>query len=161
MTRSESIAFYKAHSLRLFNISRRIVRDSGEAEEIMQDTILKFVTSSFTSGNEAQVSAWLAKTCIRKSIDFLRKKKKEDLFLQEYAVTAGSETGEENIEYDISKIRKAMDLLNDPYRLILNLVLIEKLDYQEIAEITGEKEATLRVQYSRGKGKLLDLLKTL
>ncbi|HBH09149.1 MAG TPA: RNA polymerase subunit sigma, partial [Rikenellaceae bacterium] len=39
MTREESIKFYKAHAGRLYNISWRIVRDSGEAEEIMQDTI--------------------------------------------------------------------------------------------------------------------------
>ena len=41
MTREESIAFYKAHSRRLYNISLRIVQDSALAEEIMQDTILK------------------------------------------------------------------------------------------------------------------------
>ena len=42
MTREESIQFYKAHAKRLYNISLRIVRDSGEAEEIMQDTILRY-----------------------------------------------------------------------------------------------------------------------
>ena len=39
MTREESIQFYKAHAKRLYNISLRIVRDSGEAEEIMQDNV--------------------------------------------------------------------------------------------------------------------------
>ena len=45
MNREESIQFYKAHAKRLYNISLRIVRDSGAAEEIMQDTILRFISS--------------------------------------------------------------------------------------------------------------------
>lgn len=59
MTREESIKFYKAHAKRMYNISPRIVRDSGEAEEIMQDTILKFITSDVVPGDPAQVAAWL------------------------------------------------------------------------------------------------------
>ena len=45
MTREESIEIYRTHSKRLFNISLRIVRDSALAEEIMQDTILKYLQS--------------------------------------------------------------------------------------------------------------------
>ena len=42
MTREECIDIYKRYSRKLFNVSLRIVGDSGEAEEIMQDTVLKF-----------------------------------------------------------------------------------------------------------------------
>ena len=42
MTREESIEFYKRYSRKLFNVSFRIVGDSALAEEIMQDTVLKF-----------------------------------------------------------------------------------------------------------------------
>ena len=59
MTREESIQFYKAHAKRLYNISLRIVRDSGEAEEIMQDTILRFISSDVVPKEPAKVAAWL------------------------------------------------------------------------------------------------------
>ena len=42
MTREESIRIYKTYSRKLFNVSFRIVGDSALAEEIMQDTVLKF-----------------------------------------------------------------------------------------------------------------------
>ena len=88
MTREESIAFYKEHSKRLYNISLRIVQDSALAEEIMQDTILKALRPAQGPqglGTKAQENAWLTKTCIRASIDELRKRKRERLFLDEYA----------------------------------------------------------------------------
>ena len=165
MTREESIAFYKAHSKRLYNISLRIVHDSGEAEEIMQDTIMKYImrpvapsgffNASRASGAEA---AWLAKTCIRASIDALRRRKRERLFLDEYAAADNEDTvyADEEISMDISdagisRIREAISGLKDPYRLVLDLVLIEGLDYEEISRFTGEREGTVRTQYSRAR----------
>lgn len=162
MTREESIKFYKAHAKRLYNISLRIVRDSGEAEEIMQDTILKFITSDVVPGDPAQVAAWLRRTCIRKSIDAVRKQRREKLFLDEYAGEVSeyeSEASEDVPEASISDVRKAIDGLPGSCRLILNLVLVEGLDYEEIASLTGEREGTLRTQFSRAKAKLVEKLK--
>ena len=163
MTREESIKFYKAHARRLFNISWRIVRDSGEAEEIMQDTILKFITLDIVPSDPAQVAAWLSRTCIRKSIDAVRKKRREKLFLDEYAGEvseyADDTTTVEVPQMSVSNVRKAIDGLPESCRLILNLVLVEGLDYEEIASITGEREGTLRTQFSRAKAKLVEQLK--
>ena len=163
MTREESIKFYKAHAGRLYNISWRIVRDSGEAEEIMQDTILKFITLDIVPSDPAQVAAWLSRTCIRKSIDAVRKKRREKLFLDEYAGEvseyADDTTTIEVPQMSVSNVRKAIDGLPESCRLILNLVLVEGLDYEEIASITGEREGTLRTQFSRAKAKLVEQLK--
>ena len=182
MTRQEITQFYQEHHRRLYNISLRILRDSDEAEEVMQDTILKFVTGgnegSFVS--DAQVSAWLARTCIRSSIDRLRRRQRRDAFLKDYAADALPEdsiTPDEDpvspavpggysvipseVEESLSveRIRSAMDILAEPYRLVLNLVLSEGLDYGEIAGLTGRKETTLRSLYSRGRAKLIEMLK--
>ncbi len=164
MTREESIEFYKAHAKRLYNTSLRIVRDSGEAEEIMQDTILKFISSEIVPKKPAQVAMWLNRTCIRKSIDAVRRKKREKLFLDEYAADASEYDNDNPIEFSgsasgIVRIRKAIDELPDNYRLILNLVLLEGLDYEEIANLTGEREGTIRTQFSRGRAKLAEKLK--
>lgn len=162
MTREESIKFYKAHAKRLYNISLRIVRDSGEAEEIMQDTILKFITSDVVPGDPAQVAAWLGRTCIRMSIDAVRKKKRVKLFLDEYSgEVCEYDDGEsaEVPEVSMEEVRGAIDSLPESYRLILNLVLVEGLDYEEISGLTGEREGTLRTQFSRGKAKLVEKLR--
>lgn len=162
MTREESIEFYKAHAKRLYNTSLRIVRDSGEAEEIMQDTILRFITSDAVPGEPAQVAAWLRRTCIRKSIDAVRKRMREKLFLDEYAgeVSGYESSGTVEVtETSLADVRKAIGTLPENCRLILNLVLVEGLDYEEIAGLTGEREGTLRTQFSRAKAKLAEKLR--
>lgn len=170
MTREESIAFYKEHSNRLYNISLRIVQDSALAEEIMQDTILKALRPLRQAqgpqglGTKTQENAWLTKTCIRASIDELRKRKRERLFLDEYAAEeAPNYFTPESIdipkdELSVDRIKASINSLQDPYRLVLNLVLIDGLDYEEISSITGEREGTIRTQYSRARKMLASKL---
>ena len=164
MTRQEISEFYREHHRRLYNISLRILRDPGEAEEVMQDTLLKYLSAPGGFAAPAQVSAWLARTCIRASIDRLRRRQRRDLFLKDYALQEETFSAEEEAgaaQPDITQVRAAMDALPDPYRLILDLVLIEGLDYGEIAKLTGRKETTLRSLYSRGRCKLIEMLKTI
>lgn len=157
------MTFYRTHARRLFNISMRILRDSGAAEDVMQETILKYLTSDIQPLGEAKAAAWLNKACIRSSIDELRKNKREQLFLNEYAASeqvAEAESQQEDMtDVEVGRVKKAMAELKDPYRLILNLVLIEGLDYDEIAEVTRQSQGTIRTQFSRGKVKLLEILK--
>lgn len=163
MTRAEQMTFYRTHARRLFNISMRILRDSGAAEDVMQETILKYLTSDIQPLGEAKAAAWLNKACIRSSIDELRKNKREQLFFNEYAASeqvAEAESQQEDMtDVEVGRVKKAMAELKDPYRLILNLALIEGLDYDEIAEVTGQSQGTIRTQFSRGKVKLLEILK--
>lgn len=51
-----------------------------------------------------------------------------------------------------------MESLPEPYGLVMDLVLIEGLDYREISRLTGTKEATLRSLYARGRKKLIAAL---
>lgn len=157
------MTFYRTHARRLFNISMRILCDSGAAEDVMQETILKYLTSDIQPLGEAKAAAWLNKACIRSSIDALRKNKREQLFLNEYAASeqvAEAESQQEDMtDVEVGRVKKAMAELKDPYRLILNLALIEGLDYDEIAEVTRQSQGTIRTQFSRGKVKLLEILK--
>ena len=163
MTRKEITQFYQEHHGRLYNIALRILHDSGEAEEAMQDTILKYVSAGQKFDSAAQISAWLARTCIHDAIDRLRKRQRRDAFLEDYALEAGDSPVEPanagGALPDIGRVKAAMEVLPEPYRLVLNLVLIEGLDYAEIADYTGQKETTLRSLYSRGRNKLVELLK--
>ena len=167
MTRQEITEFYRTHNRRLYNISLRILRDPDEAEEVMQDTLLKYISSPGSFSSDAQLSAWLARTCIRASIDRLRRRERRNRFLQDYAGEEARPDGfvlipgedPESPLPDITQVRAAMDALQEPYRLVLDLVLIEGLDYGEIAAITGRKETTLRSLYSRGRAKLIEMLK--
>ena len=162
MTRQEITAFYEQYHRRLYNTAWRILQNSDDAEEVMQDTLLKYIGRKDSAPLSApQISAWLSRTCVRGSIDRLRERKRRADFLELYAV---DETEVEEADMPISGIEvpavlKAMEGLEEPYRLILNLVLLEGLDYEEISAFTGKKEVTIRSIYSRGRVKLIERLK--
>ena len=160
MTRQEATEFYRSHSKAVYNTALRIVRDPEEAEEIMQDTFMKYFTKGVPGLSEARKAAWLRTTCIRMGIDFLRRRKKGlELFVERIPDEAEEE--EELPEsIDVMRIRTAMERLPHPYSHILDLILIEGMDYAGIARLTGQKEATLRSWYSRGRAKLIKELKT-
>ena len=54
---------------------------------------------------------------------------------------------------------KEIGMLKEPYNLVLDLVLIEGLDYEEVSQYTGITQGNLRCYVSRGMAKLREALK--
>ena len=151
---------YDDYSIRLYNIGLRIVGDSADAEEIMHDTLLKYLSYG-RKGEIRDLAGWLAQTCIRKAIDRLREKHRYKDFLTRFAEM---DTGEIMVQEEpdvisVESIRNALTGLPDHYRVVLTLHLLEGYDYQEISQITGTKESTIRTLYMRGKQKLAEALR--
>ena len=169
MTREELNIFYQRYRVRLFNVSYRILCDRMDAEEVMQDVMIKYLKSGM-SLELPKEEAWLVKSVVRGAIDRLRKRKREELFLQEYRSDAEDLKVEEldrqmwgalsqSDSELVSRVRKGVESLPDGYRAILLLLLFEGYDYQEVAEILDVTESTVRSQYMRGRKRLLEILK--
>ncbi|MBP5483731.1 MAG: sigma-70 family RNA polymerase sigma factor [Bacteroidales bacterium] len=157
MTRQEATVFYRTHSRVVYNTALRILGNEADAAEVMQDTLLKYLSGGVRSGSEAQAAAWLRTTCIRKSIDRLRSNNKYPAFVNADDLMDVPE--EESMDLpSIEQVHLAMKSLPEPYSLVLNLVLIEGLSYKQITDITGQKETTLRSIYARGRQKLMKTL---
>lgn len=162
MTRQEAAEIYRTHSKAIYNTALRIVRNPDEAEEIMQDTLMKFFSKGIPGLPVPKQAAWLRTTCIRMSIDTLRRRKKAMSVLEGLEADEAEEASDPDLPdtaLDVMRIREAMERMRYPYNLILDLVLIEGLDYAEISRLTGQKEATLRSWYSRGRARLAKELK--
>ena len=149
---------YDAMSRRLYNTSLRIVGCSADAEEIMHDTLLLYWKSGMKE-DIRDLPRWLSSVCIRKSIDRLRQKHRWRDFLEKYEDPVTEESRESETEYDIRSIQNALALLPEHYRVILSLHLFEGYDYQEISQITGTNENTIRSLYMRGRQKLASALR--
>ena len=169
MTPKEITQFYKRYKIRLYNIALRIVGDSMDAEEVVHDVIIKFLRSECQEVAKPQIEAWLCKSCVRASIDVVRKR---DVRKRVYdSVEIDSEVDYQECEKGWSEliaknekkrliclINKYMSQLSDGYRMVLSLVLFEGYDYQEVAEIMDVEESTVRSQYLRGKKRLMQLV---
>lgn len=143
---------YSQYAQQLYFTALRITGSSFDAEEVMQDTILKYHNFAQKEGIE-KLGSWLKSVCIRKALDKLREKHRTKEFLEEYKEEQ-IPAPPPQIQYSVEEIRKALLLLPDNYRTILSLHLFEGYDYQEIEQITGTKEVTIRSLYKRAKEKL-------
>lgn len=143
---------YGQYAQQLYFTALRITGSSFDAEEVMQDTILKYHNFPQKEGIE-KLGSWLKSVCIRKALDKLREKHRTKEFLEEYKEEQ-IPAPPPQVQYTVEEIRKTLLLLPDNYRTILSLHLFEGYDYQEIEQITGTKEATIRSLYKRAKEKL-------
>jgi len=161
--------FYKDNYLRLFNLSYSILKSRAEAEEVMHDTLLKYFDSEIVFNTSRERESWLSKVCVNLSIDRFRKRERERGHLRSNLFDhMEGEQLEEELEqegavellgYSAKRVRKAVECLPAGYRMIITLLYFEGYDYQEIAQITGIKEPTLRTQHARAKRMVAQILK--
>ncbi|MCB2195244.1 MAG: sigma-70 family RNA polymerase sigma factor [Bacteroidetes bacterium] len=153
---------YKLYYKAMYNTCLRIVNDSLEAEDIMQESFLKaFDKINFYKG-EVSFGAWLKRIVINHSLDELRKRKLETSSIEDsvYEIKDEEKKGrDEEIEVKVEEIKEAIQLLPDGYRIVLSLYLIEGYDHDEISEILNISSSTSRSQFARAKKKLIECLK--
>lgn len=153
---------YQKYAKAMFNTSLRIVNNTGDAEDILQDSFVDAFASLEAFEYRSTFGAWLKRIVINKSINHLRKKKMDLIDIDKTAVgeLPQDETlDEKDIQFKVEEIKKAVKLLPNGYRTVLTLYLFEGYDHEEIAEILRVSHATVRTQYMRAKQKLVGLIK--
>ena len=154
---------YKLYYKTMYNTSLRIVNDSMEAEDIMQEAFLSaFEKIDFYSGT-VSFGSWLKKIVVNRSLDVLSKRKEifENIdFHEEIKDESEDETAKrEELDVKVEEIKEAIDALPDGYRVIISLYLLEGYDHDEIAKIMSITSSASRSQLSRAKQKLINDLK--
>ena len=152
---------YRLYNAAMYNTTLRIVGDSDDAEDVMQEAFLKAFEKLDTYRGAVSFGAWLKRIVINKALDFLRVKK-EQLSLEDAGevgemVDEPIDTGE--VEYRAEEIKKAIYDLPEGYRIVLSLILLEGYDHEEVSTILNISNATSRTQYHRAKKRLIELLK--
>ena len=152
---------YRLYHVAMYNTSLRIVGDSDDAEDVMQEAFLKAFAKLNSYRGEVSFGAWLKRIVINKALDFIRLKK-EQISLEDAGdigemVEESSESMD--VEYRADAIKKAIYDLPEGYRVVLSLILLEGYDHDEVSSILNITNATSRTQYHRAKKKLIELLK--
>lgn len=147
----------------MYNTSFRILKDSFEAEDVMQESFLVAFTKLSTFKGEVTFGSWLKRIVINKSITQLRKNNKHkevslDVVAEQSEFDIDTIDSDDYIMLKAKDISQAINQLKDNYRLALTLNLIEGYDYEEIAEIMNITYQNSRTTISRAKNKLRQLL---
>ncbi|MEN8119360.1 MAG: sigma-70 family RNA polymerase sigma factor [Bacteroidota bacterium] len=159
--RKAQFEVYKLYAKAMYNVAFRILKNSVETEDIIQESFLKAFQKLNSFSGDVSFGAWLKKIVINASLDELRRKKLEFENIDDANfIDPEDDTYEEKpSEYDLKKVKEAILLLSDGYRIVLSLYLLEGYDHDEIAEIVGVSASTSRSQLARAKKKLLEIIK--
>ncbi|QHL88774.1 sigma-70 family RNA polymerase sigma factor [Nibribacter ruber] len=158
--RKAQYELYKLYSKAMFNVSMRITNDYTEAEDVLQESFLSAFKELGTFKGDSTFGSWLKRIVINKSITKVRSRRLQVVPMEDYMEVAdeGPELDEEEMQYKVESIRRAIQKLPDGYRVVLSLYLLEGYDHGEIADILSISEATSKSQYSRARKKLLGLM---
>ncbi len=157
--RKAQFQVYKLYYKAMFNTAVRIVNDSAQAEDVMQEAFLEAFRQIGTYRGESSFGSWLKKIVVNKSIDEIRKARNV-ISIDELDVDVPDQQDDENyiqvLSTKVEEIRKAIHALPDSYRIILSLYLLEGYDHEEIAQVLNISYNLSRTRFSRAKKKLLE-----
>jgi RNA polymerase sigma factor (sigma-70 family) len=159
--RNAQFKIYKLYYKAMFNTSLRIVNDTAEAEDIMQESFLDAFSRLDTYTGQGSFGSWLKRIVVNNSLDSLRASK-ETLSIEDSGIDLPEETvenHEEEIRFQVQEVIKAIGQLPDEYRVIISLFLLEGYDHEEISGILNISNQLSRTRYSRARQKLLEILK--
>lgn len=143
----------------MFNTAIRILKDSFEAEDIMQEAFLTAFIKLETYKGEVAFGAWLKRIVINKSITQLKKNSRyQEVKMEIILEDESDETTLETNKLDPKFVLNSIQNLKENYRVILNLHLIEGYDYEEIEQILNYTNENVRTTILRAKKKLKQVL---
>ncbi len=128
------------------------LHNMADAEEILQDTLLKLLTAAPTFDSEEHKKAWLLKVAANLSKNRIEYNALRDCDeLDESLAAEGRE--------DLSFVWEAVKQLPTQYREVIHLHYYEGYSTEEMAQILSRNPSTIRSDLRRGREKLKSVLK--
>lgn len=147
----------------MVHITGRLIQRQDEIEDVSQDVFLKVYQNLRKYRNESKLSTWIATIAYNSAINHVRKFKKGDVTNPDDSTTLRNIADIKSANYeqiDMHRyIRDQIELLPVQYRTVITLYHLEEFTYQEIEQITGMPEGTVKSYLFRAKAILKERLK--
>jgi RNA polymerase sigma-70 factor (ECF subfamily) len=153
---------FARHHVRVYRFVLRVVRDQTKAEDLISEVFLDVWRQADRFEGRSAVSTWLLAIARFKALSALRRRPDEEL--DEEAAEA-IEDPSDNPEESLAKkdkssvIRKCLEGLSADHREIIDLVYYHEKSVEEVAEIVGIPENTVKTRMFYARKKLAELLK--
>jgi RNA polymerase sigma-70 factor, ECF subfamily len=149
----------------LYNYARILTRSQTEAEDLLQETLLRALRALTSLNQDVSPKAWLLKIMKHAHIDRCRRKLsrpiEEELHDERQAADAPAPLNPEEIllrRLAIEEVRTAIRRLPTVWREAVELRDIEGLSYQEIAHVIDRPIGTVMSRLYRGRNLLRSFL---
>ena len=140
---------YKQYVTAMYNRIIRMVPNSQEAEDLVQETFVKVFDKIGTFRGDSTLGSWIKRIAINTTLSHIRRKKNTIWEpLPEEVEEMPSKT---EISYSVKDIHQAIKSLPTGARLVFNLFVLEGMSHKEVAKDLGISESTSKTQLRRAK----------
>ena len=140
----------RQYSEQLYWQVRRIVLTHEDANDVMQNVMLKAWTNLNTFRKDSKLSTWLYRIAINESLDYIRRQKNATMVSADDASgIANTLLADDYFDGDETEalLQEAIAKLPDVQRTVFNLRYYEEMKYSEISEILNTTEGALKASY--------------
>jgi RNA polymerase sigma-70 factor (ECF subfamily) len=138
---------FRRYSGPVYSVALRVLRDSGQAEDVMQEIFLQLWRNpaAFVQGR-GSLGAWLVVITRNRSIDLLRRRKPTDSVEDVVLASPINVADEAERNAMMEKVRSVLTNLPQEQRKSLELAYFEGLSHTEIASRTGDPLGTVKTR---------------
>lgn len=155
---------YRRHGGAVYALARRVVRDTGMAEEVVQEIFVRLWSSPDRFDSErGSLRSWLLAQAHGRSIDWLRsegaRRQRQERDAQR-STHAGYDLEREAMDLATAdRVREVMANLPSTEREALELAYFDGYTYREVANLLGTPEGTIKSRIRSGLKRLrVDLI---
>ena len=139
----------------LYRLAQRITLDSDEAEDVVQETMIKIWNRREQWDEIESMEGFSLTICRNVALDHVRKKTRHDEFFisnDRDSADLSRSPFEQAMQKDrIEQVRKIIDSLNEKQRTCIQLRDFAGKQYKEIATIMGISEEQVKVNIHRAR----------
>ena len=157
----------KRYKDRLFNFVLRYFNNAEQAEDVVQDTLIKLYTHASYYKNVAKFSTWIFTIAKNNALTELRKNKRkqtDSLWTDDGKVidiNSKEESLESKVQNEIAidQLNKFLDEIPENFRMAVVLRDFQELSYEEISTILEIPIGTIKSRINRGRIQLAQKMK--
>lgn len=157
---------------KVYRIALSLVKNPTDAEDIAQETFIRVYTSIRNFKGNSSLSTWIYKIAYNLSLDFIKRNNKKLKTTKTLDDPEDTEiislTGDNFLpekEFENKQLKAAIDSalkeLPEEQRTLIELKDIHGFSYEEITEITGLKDGTMKSRLNRARAALRKSLQSI
>ncbi|CAN5923153.1 RNA polymerase sigma factor [soil metagenome] len=154
----------RRHNARVYRAARAILRDEGEAEDVMQDAYVRAYEHLKDFEGRARFSTWLTRIAVHEALARVRSRRRFeslDVHTEEPSMSTEAGASPEQQASDVEMralLERAVDALSDDFRAVFVLRVVEGMSGAEVADCLGIGEETVKTRLFRARGRLQEML---
>jgi RNA polymerase sigma factor (sigma-70 family) len=155
-------AIIKKYQERLYWHIRRMVVDHDDANDVLQNVLIKTWNGLNNFREDARLFTWLYRIATNESLSFLEQKKRKSSISLSDVEEGLSNTIKADKDFDASKLEWKLQLaiqqLPEKQRIVFNMRYFDEMPYEEMSEVLDTSVGALKASYHHAAKKIEDFI---